>query len=134
MANKLHEINHYPDMSFPYAMYTITSLTCIPQGRGFNELHWHEELQFTLVTEGKIVMQVNGVTHELEAGHAIFINKGALHVSKQVVKNSEYVSFNFPEKLLAFYSDSNMEKKLCASLYELFIFAANNQTGDRMGK
>ncbi|NOU91363.1 helix-turn-helix domain-containing protein [Paenibacillus sp. LMG 31460] len=110
MVNKLHEINLYPDTSFPYAMYTVTSLNCIPKGRGFNELHWHEELQFTLVTEGKIFIQVNGVTHELKAGHAIFINKGVLHVSTQVDKNSEYVSFNFPEKLLAFYSDSHMEK------------------------
>jgi len=110
LVNKLHEINHYPDASFPYAMYTITSVKCIPEGRGFNELHWHEELQFTLVTEGKIVMQVNGVTHELEAGHAIFINKGVLHVSEQVTSNSEYVSFNFPAKLLAFYSDSHMER------------------------
>jgi AraC-like DNA-binding protein len=110
LVNKLHEINQYPDTSFPYAMYTVTSLSCIPQGRGFNELHWHEELQFTLVTEGKIVIQVNGVTHELQAGQAIFINKGVLHVSMQVDKNSEYVSFNFPEKLLAFYSDSQMEK------------------------
>lgn len=110
MVNKLHEINQYPDTFFPYAMYTVTSLSCIPKGRGFNELHWHEELQFTLVTEGKIIIQVNGVTHELKAGHAIFINKGVLHVSTQVDKNSEYVSFNFPEKLLAFYSDSQMEK------------------------
>jgi AraC-like DNA-binding protein/mannose-6-phosphate isomerase-like protein (cupin superfamily) len=110
LVYKLHEINHYPDTSFPYQMYTVTSSKCIPEGRGFNELHWHEELQFTLVTEGKIVMQVNGVTHELAAGQAMFINKGVLHVSKQVAKNSEYVSFNFQEKLLAFYSDSHMEK------------------------
>ncbi|SFM26699.1 AraC-type DNA-binding protein [Paenibacillus sp. 1_12] len=110
MANKLHEINHYPDASFPYAMYTITSLSCTHEGRGFNELHWHEELQFTLVTEGKIIIQVNGVNHELAAGEAIFINKGVLHETKQVIQNSEYVSFNFPDKLLAFYSDSYMEK------------------------
>ncbi|GGG70132.1 AraC family transcriptional regulator [Paenibacillus radicis (ex Gao et al. 2016)] len=111
MVNKLHEINQYPDISFPYAMYTVNSSSCTPKGRGFNELHWHEELQFTLVTEGKIFIQVNGVTHELRAGQAIFINKGVLHVSKQADQNSEYVSFNFPEKLLAFYSDSQMENK-----------------------
>lgn len=108
MVNNLHEINLYPDPSFPYAMYTVTSFNGTPKGRGFNELHWHEELQFTLVTKGKIFIQVNGVTHELKAGHAIFINRGVLHVSKEVDKNSEYVSFNFPEKLLAFYSDSLM--------------------------
>ena len=111
MENTLHETNHYPDISFPYAMYTITTRNCAPKGRGFNELHWHEELQFTLVIEGKIVMQVNGIDHELESGQAIFLNKGVLHVTTPITQNSLYVSFNFPEKLLAFYTDSTMEKK-----------------------
>ncbi|MEK8130111.1 AraC family transcriptional regulator [Paenibacillus filicis] len=110
MENTLHEKNRYPDMSFPYAMYTITPLGVTPTGRGFNELHWHEELQFTLVTEGKIVMQVNGMDYELESGQAIFMNKGVLHITSKVKPNSQYVSFNFPEKAIGFYSDSNMEK------------------------
>lgn len=123
MVNNLHETNHYPDVSFPYAMYTVTSLNCTPEGRGFNDLHWHEELQYTLVTEGKIMMQVNGINYELESGQAIFINKGVLHVTKPITHNSAYVSFNFPEKLLAFFTDSNMEKNYVVPFTNSFFLS-----------
>ncbi|MFM9279476.1 AraC family transcriptional regulator [Paenibacillus jiagnxiensis] len=109
MTIHLHEDIHYPDASFPYAMYTITPQDVTPKGRGFNDLHWHDELQFTLVMDGRIGMRVNGIDHIMESGEAIFINKGALHITEQLRPNSHYVTFNFPEKLLAFYADSSME-------------------------
>ncbi|APO46108.1 hypothetical protein BS614_20140 [Paenibacillus xylanexedens] len=59
-------------------MYIATSSTRVPEGRGFNDLHWHEELQITLVTHGKLVIRVNGMDYELETGQAILINKGTL--------------------------------------------------------
>ncbi|MEC0183610.1 AraC family transcriptional regulator [Paenibacillus peoriae] len=110
MSKPLHETIFYPDASFPYIMYTHTIHESTPEGRGFNDLHWHEELQITLVTKGKLVIQVNGINHELETGQAILINKGVLHVTTHLTHNGQYVSFNFPEKLLAFYADSAMEK------------------------
>ncbi len=110
MTKQLHETILYPDVSFPYIMYTHTIHRSIPEGRGFNDLHWHEELQITLVTKGKLVIQVNGIDYELETGQAILINKGILHIITSLVHSGEYVSFNFPEKLLSFYTDSAMEK------------------------
>lgn len=110
MVKSLHETIAYPNLSFPYIMYTHTLYTSIPEGRGFNDLHWHEELQFTLVTKGTLMIQVNGIDHKLKTGQAILINKGILHVATQLSHNGEYVSFNFPEKLLAFHADSTMEK------------------------
>ncbi|WP_405153849.1 helix-turn-helix domain-containing protein [Paenibacillus sp. FSL K6-0108] len=111
MPKPLHETIAFPDRSFPYIMYTHTLYTSVPEGRGFNDLHWHEELQITLVTKGTLVIQVNGIDHELKTGQAILINKGILHVTTQLSHDGEYVSFNFPEKLLAFHSDSTMEEK-----------------------
>lgn len=110
MTKQLHETILFPDASFPYIMYTVNAKKIIPEGRGFNDLHWHEELQITLVTQGRLVIQVNGIDHELLEGQAILINKGVLHVTTHLTHNGQYVSFNFPEKLLAFYSDSAMEK------------------------
>ncbi|MEK3660236.1 AraC family transcriptional regulator [Paenibacillus sp. FSL F4-0236] len=110
MSKLLHENILFPDASFPYIMYTANSRKIIPEGRGFNDLHWHEELQITLVTQGKLVIQVNGIDYELKNGQAIFINKGALHVTTHLTPDGQYVSFNFPEKLLVFYADSAMEK------------------------
>ncbi|MNO29642.1 Melibiose operon regulatory protein [compost metagenome] len=123
MTTNLHEAIHYPDASFPYAMYTITPQDVTPRGRGFNDLHWHDELQFTLVTDGKIGMRVNGIDYEMETGEAIFINKGALHITKQLTPDSYYVTFNFPEKLLAFYADSNMEKNYVHPFTNTFLLS-----------
>lgn len=125
----LHERNRYSDPSFPYAMFSVTPAGCVPRGRGFNELHWHEELQFTLVTAGKIMMQVNGTDIQLLSGQAIFINKGVLHMAVNQSRHSEYVSFNFPEKLLAFFEDSSVEKSYVSpytnSLLMSLVFKQN---------
>lgn len=52
MGRELHEQNRYVDSSFPVGMYRVTKERIVPSGRGFSDLHWHEELQFTLVTHG----------------------------------------------------------------------------------
>lgn len=101
----------YPDQSFPCIMYTHTIHGGVPEGRGVNDLHWHEELQITLVTRGKLTIQINGMDHELSAGQAIFINKSVLHIVTKLTPSGEYISYNFPEKLLAFYADSTMEQR-----------------------
>ncbi|UKS28024.1 AraC family transcriptional regulator [Paenibacillus sp. HWE-109] len=110
MNKQLHETIQYPDEAFPYIMYTHTNRGSIPEGRGVNDLHWHEELQMTLVTKGKLTIQINGIDYDLETGEAVFINKSVLHIVTHLSHDGEYVSFNFPEKLLAFYSDSAMER------------------------
>ncbi|OWA35473.1 AraC family transcriptional regulator [Saccharibacillus sp. O16] len=107
----LHETIAFPDHSFPYIMYTHTRYTSTPEGRGFNDLHWHEELQITLASRGALVIQVNGIDHELQAGQAILLNKAMLHMVTKLTEDGEYVSFNFPEKLLAFHSGSAMEDR-----------------------
>lgn len=110
MVKQLYEDILYSDLSFPYIMYTHTRHTSIPEGRGFNDLHWHEDLQITLVTKGKLVIQINGIDHTLETGQAILINKRILHIATELSHDGQYVSFNFPEKLLAFHIESAMEK------------------------
>lgn len=110
MKKQLHETIQFPDEAFPYIMYTHTIHQSIPEGRGFNDLHWHEELQITLVTKGKLTIQINGIDYDLDTGQAIFLNKSVLHIVTHLTSEGEYVSFNFPEKLLAFYPDSAMER------------------------
>ena len=107
---ELHEINQYNDNAFPVGMYIVNRNQIIPRGRGFFDLHWHEELQFTLVTQGKVEMQVNGVNYVLESGQAIFINRNLLHITTDLTEDGMYVSFNFPEKILGFFAGSRMEQ------------------------
>ncbi|AWV34568.1 AraC family transcriptional regulator [Paenibacillus sp. FSL H7-0716] len=123
MKKQLHEAIQFPDDAFPYIMYIHTNYESIPNGRGVHDLHWHQELQITLVTKGKLTIQVNGLNYDLETGQAIFINKSVLHIVTYLSQEGEYVSFNFPEKLLAFYSDSAMEKKYVLPYTNSFLLS-----------
>ena len=111
MEQNLHETNKYDDTLFPIGMYQITRDNCIPKGRGYRNLHWHEELQYVLVLSGNVIFQVNGCDYPLGHGEALFINKGALHMSSEMTIGAKYVSFNFSEQLLCFFPDSRMEYK-----------------------
>lgn len=108
--DRLHEKNKYNDSLFPYEMYCVNKRGMTPPGRGHMDLHWHEELQFTLVTRGTVQMQVNGHDHQLMTNEAVFINCGFLHMTKNISEDGEYVSFNFPAKLLSFFGGSRMEQ------------------------
>ena len=110
MQKDLHETNQYEDTAFPAQMYTTTRAGIVPQGRGYLDLHWHEELQFTLVVSGAVTMQANGVPYRLRQGEAIFLNRNVLHMSAELTDDGCYVSFNFPEKLLSFFPGSRMEQ------------------------
>ena len=109
-SEELHETNRYRDDAFPVGLYVVTQKGIEPEGRGYRDLHWHEELQFTLVTDGNMVMQVNGDDYPLKEGQMIFINRNLLHMTKDLSGNGRYVSINFPDKLLAFFPGSRMEQ------------------------
>lgn len=41
--------------------------------------HWHTEIEFTLVTDGRMIYQINDSSISLNAGEALFGNSGTLH-------------------------------------------------------
>lgn len=43
------------------------------------DCHWHDEMEFLMVTQGKAVFQVDSSHYEVHKGQAIFINCGELH-------------------------------------------------------
>lgn len=108
--DQLHETNRYNDADFPVGVYVVTPQGIEPEGRGYQDLHWHEELQFTLVTSGNMKMQVNGEDYSLRQGQAIFINRTLLHITTDLSDNGRYVSINFPDKMLCFFAGSRMEQ------------------------
>ncbi|WP_207940556.1 hypothetical protein DOK78_001937 [Enterococcus sp. DIV2402] len=105
----LYEKNQYNDPRFPFEIYQTDMTGTIPQGRGFNDLHWHEELQFTLIKKGKISIQINGEDLILQENEGIFINSGVLHQMIEMETNSKYHSINFPKELLGFSPNSRLE-------------------------
>jgi len=110
-TNSLYYKTEYSDESFPVNLYTITKYTCIPAGRGYKDLHWHDAVQFTLVLKGSLSIQVNGEDFDLSEGEGIFINSGLLHITNSISDDGVYISLDFPEKMFSFYPGSKMEQK-----------------------
>jgi AraC-like DNA-binding protein len=71
----LRENRIHGDAIFPLHVYVENPL-CIDQ---VLECHWHEELEFLVVTEGKAVFQIETSYYEVQEGQAIFINSGEIH-------------------------------------------------------
>lgn len=107
---QLHEVNAYKDKAFPVGLYTVTRDSIEPAGRGYMDLHWHEELQLTYVVNGQMDIQVSGITYHLCKGQAIFINRNLLHATTYLTEDGKYQSLDFPEKLLGFFPGSRMEQ------------------------
>jgi len=108
--NNLHEKNIYKDPSFPIEIFKITKNLCIPPGRGFKDMHWHEDLQFTIVKSGSIVITINGSNYTLNSKEAIYINSSSLHATTFLSDDAEYISINFPSKLLKYFPGSKIEQ------------------------
>ncbi|HZG86513.1 AraC family transcriptional regulator [Paenibacillus sp.] len=73
--NRIHGEPHYPVSTY--------RITC-PPNRPLLDLHWHDELEFLLVTEGRAAFRVDAAEYELTAGEAIFVNGGELHSGRVV--------------------------------------------------
>ena len=111
MENKLHINNGYSDELFPVNICEVKKHSLLPQGSGFKSLHWHEDLQFVLCMKGYVDYQVNGIEYVLKEDEALFINKGALHLSNDMSEDGIYATFTFPEELLYFFQESRMKYK-----------------------
>lgn len=124
IEKQLHEVNRYDDNAFPVGIYIVTKDRIVPEGRGHMDLHWHEELQFTLVTKGSVTMQVDGKIHILKEGQAIFINRNLLHITSELPDTGRYISINFPDKLLGFFAGSRMERDYVIPYTNNYCFPA----------
>lgn len=72
----LKENRVHGDISFPLSAYYMD----IPAGVGVVlDCHWHEELEFLMVTSGKAVFQIDTNYYEVHEGEGIFVNSGEVH-------------------------------------------------------
>lgn len=77
---------------------------------GYIPLHWHDELQLVVVTNGKVRFHVNNETVIVHEKNGVFINSGSLHMAESLPHlNSRYIclnvdpSFLLPQELFATY-------------------------------
>lgn len=94
---------------FPLAIYTTQISKNI---LGLIDWHWHEELQFCIVTTGKVVFHVNGEILILDEGAGIFINKNQLHKAMNAeTYDSSYICIDFHEHLISGFMGSILQAK-----------------------
>lgn len=79
---------------------------------GFNNWHWHEEVQFTLVLEGEMVTTAQGRDYYLHSGDGFFINSNLSHMTRPTTPESaRYLSVNVHPSLLTLFHGSVVEQK-----------------------
>lgn len=61
--------------TYPISIYEVTET----DGQTLFDTHWHDELEFMLITEGRIRVQLDMDEYVLEEGQAVFVNSGMLH-------------------------------------------------------
>lgn len=71
----LKENREHGDISFPLNVYYM-EVSC---NDILFDCHWHEELEFLMVTSGKAVFQIDSVCYSVSAGECFFVNSGELH-------------------------------------------------------
>jgi AraC-like DNA-binding protein len=88
-TGNLKEIMKHGSKSFPLAIYK----TLLRKNKlGYVQLHWHDEIQFALVTKGRVNFTVDQSSYIVEEGGGIFINSNSLHSAKPLDQSDcEYI-------------------------------------------
>ncbi len=104
--------NRKADFSMPFhfpAKIYETDLGRKPFGT--NAWHWHDELQFCIVTSGSLCVTVCQQKYELQSGEGIFINSGCIHMTMSRSKDpAQYLFLNIHPQMFSFFHGSAMEQ------------------------
>ena len=97
------------DYAFPLVIHE-THLQDKPMG--FNNWHWHEEVQFSYVLEGSMITTAQGREYVLRPGDGFFINSNLSHMTRPSSDDPvRYLSLNVKPSLLTLFHGSVVEQK-----------------------
>jgi len=71
----LKEARRHGNPAFPASVYRVEC----PPDQPLLDLHWHDELEFLMITEGRAKMRVGTEDYDVRAGEAVFVVGGELH-------------------------------------------------------
>ncbi len=78
-------------------------------------MQWHDDLQFVVVTKGRVSIDTPLGHRDLPEGSAVFFNSGTPH--RVISENGEeHISLVFPAKVLGFFPGSSMAER-CVDPY-----------------
>lgn len=101
----LNSLNPNEGTSFPYTVLKVIDDISEPRPAGFRIMHWHEDIQFILLFEGRIRIRTLDGCAELSEGEGCFINSNVIHMVERIGK-CRYNSFIFPMRFTGFYAGS----------------------------
>ncbi len=111
----LRENRIHGDNMFPCGVYDENYIS----GHNFLDCHWHDEMEFLLVTEGCGVFQVDASYYKVSAGEAIFVNSGKLHAGyPQDDSSCAYTAIVFSPGLLMGNSYDALQVKFLDPLFK----------------
>ncbi len=87
-SEKYLEKRKHGDVGFPMNVYWNDFTTYVAESIPW---HWHEEIEFAVVTQGTIEVFTGTTSIILKEGEGIFINADTLHQMKPVGKNRVYM-------------------------------------------
>lgn len=103
------ETTDHGSFEFPLAIYTTDISKNVI---GFIDWHWHDELQFCVITKGSVVFEINDSQVILNEGDGLFINSQQIHRAKNYENiNSSYICFDFHPKLISSFMGSLINTK-----------------------
>lgn len=105
----VNSVNLHSRSDFPYLVLHAEDGDVQPRNPGFRVMHWHEDLQFLYVMEGRVRVSTLETAVEVHAGRALFINRDVVHFVEPA-HGARYKSFVFPEYFVSFYFGSPAEK------------------------
>ncbi len=99
ITSDLHELTMHGNASFPIGVYTTQISRNV---YGYVPLHWHDEIQFVLVTKGCVCFTVDQSAYLIEETNGIFINSSCLHSARSHnSEDSAYICFDIAPSFLA---------------------------------
>ena len=105
----INSVNLNQNTNFPYLVLNVINGNSYPRNPGFRVMHWHEDIQFIYVLDGKIEVVTLESRTVLHKGDGFFINKNVVHLVDKV-DACHYNSFIFPDYFLRFYLGSPAEQ------------------------
>lgn len=98
------EVTQHGSFEFPITIYKTQISENI---LGYIDWHWHEELQFCIVTKGNINFNVDGDSIILSEGEGIFINAKQLHQAKNYdERDCSYICLAFHSDFISSFTGS----------------------------
>ena len=111
------EETRHGSFALPLAVYTTVIRRHV---LGFVNWHWHEELQFCLVTRGAVEFHVSETVLSLSPGQGIFINAGQLHMARDGDGQGAYLCLDFHPRLIAGTAGGAVEREMAQFIHDHF--------------